>query len=250
MVLAPDFLFPNLKYAQLNVLDLSQYSVILLDESQDTDQCQLDLYVEQIIVKSACAKHIYMVGDAAQTIYSFRGAKSKFMTDLARRRPSMNIMSLTHSFRFDQRIAALANQILFIKQYSPQRLGFTPYRVQGVASTPAEIFGHDHELDFPYTFLARSNAEIIMESLNLVARYPGIKLYLKGGAADLKSLQTDLVELYHFKNDNKKPKNPYFEEFDSFEEFSRHVEEQEMTKYLRYFSLLKSLGARGHGRIS
>jgi hypothetical protein len=73
----------------------------------------------------------------------------------------------------------------------------------------------------------------MMASLDLVAKYPCVKLH-----------PTELVELYHFKKDNIKLKGAEFEDFDTFEEFAKYVEEQEAGRYSKHFVLLNELGDR------
>lgn len=62
------------------------------------------------------ALSIHPIKDAAQTIYSFRGAKSKHMMNVWGAQDS----TLTKSWRFGTTIANIANVILFSKEYSPQ----------------------------------------------------------------------------------------------------------------------------------
>jgi superfamily I DNA/RNA helicase len=77
------------------------YKVIYLDECQDSTMCVFD------IIKIQKTAKIILVGDARQMIYSWRG--------------SVNVMDkiegsvqckLTKSFRFGQKIADIANNIL------------------------------------------------------------------------------------------------------------------------------------------
>ena len=102
-------------------------SLLLVDESQDCDCCQIDWMSQQV----QHGKQVFLVGDAAQTIYSFRGAKSKFMMELK----ADNDCTLTTSWRFGPSIARIANLVLFSKEKSPQSTGYTktwqPYRVVG-----------------------------------------------------------------------------------------------------------------------
>lgn len=74
--------------------------------------CQVDWIAKQCENGS----HVYIVGDAAQTIYSFRGAKSKYMVQLK----GAVDFQLTKSFRFGPTIASMANAVLFSKHKSKQ----------------------------------------------------------------------------------------------------------------------------------
>ena len=68
----------EIKKAQLKGLRISS-SVLLVDESQDMDQCQVD-WIDQ---QKQHGTHVYFVGDMAQCIYGFRGAKSKVSSHYA-----------------------------------------------------------------------------------------------------------------------------------------------------------------------
>ena len=101
----------EMKRAQLKALRIPG-SLLLVDESQDMDGCQVDWISKQ------CnhGTHVYIVGDAAQTIYSFRGAKSMFMLNLK----GVVDFELTKSWRFGPTIASIANVVLFSKHKSKQ----------------------------------------------------------------------------------------------------------------------------------
>ncbi|GKY96376.1 hypothetical protein MPSEU_000597200 [Mayamaea pseudoterrestris] len=102
-----------MKQAQLSQFQIPG-SIILLDESQDLDGCQVD-WVARIQVQRH-GTHVYVVGDAAQTIYGFRGAKSQNLMNLNVDRN----LSLLGSFRFGKAIANIAQCILFAKEVSDQ----------------------------------------------------------------------------------------------------------------------------------
>ena len=123
----------EMKRAQLNKRRI-RGSILLVDESQDLDGAQIDW------VKSQAEKygtHVFFVGDAAQTIYSFRGAKSRHLMSL-----KATDLSLTTSFRFGKNIARVANTILFAKEHSSDTPApasnkgktWNPYRLKGLAN--------------------------------------------------------------------------------------------------------------------
>lgn len=64
----------DMKKAQLRQLRIPS-SVLLVDESQDMDECQ----VAWIASQKQFGTHIFFVGDSAQCIYGFRGAKSSYV---------------------------------------------------------------------------------------------------------------------------------------------------------------------------
>ena len=72
-----------LKFAQLNNLDLSQFSAILVDETQDMTEAQLDAF----ILKQAHAD-CFVVGDMAQSLYAWRFAAPKELASLPQPEPT------------------------------------------------------------------------------------------------------------------------------------------------------------------
>jgi DNA helicase-2/ATP-dependent DNA helicase PcrA len=77
---------------------------IMLDELQDTSYIQFEI-VEKILNEDI---NLFLVGDAKQQIYGFRGCSYKFMDAFARK-VSATVYYLTETFRFGQKIAKLAN---------------------------------------------------------------------------------------------------------------------------------------------
>ena len=51
----------------------SQYDTILIDEFQDTDKKQIQIF-DKLFIQSPIPKNIFFIGDPKQSIYSFRGA--------------------------------------------------------------------------------------------------------------------------------------------------------------------------------
>ena len=138
------------------------WALILLDECQDTNPCVMDLFLNQSSAK-------IMVGDEAQAIYGFRGAKDALKTPGAER-------TLLRSFRFGQAIADAANQILAFKAaYWPgfHQLQGDPHRVSAIGTVTNP----------PYTVICRSNQGVFMAALK--AATAGLKI--NSGAKDLEA---------------------------------------------------------------
>lgn len=119
----------EMKRAQLNKFQI-RGTVLLVDECQDLDGAQIDWVHHQAELYGT---QVYFVGDAAQTIYYFRGARSRYLMGLKK----ATDLSLTTSFRFGPSIARAANTILFAKENSAQTPGcssgaktWNPYRIQ------------------------------------------------------------------------------------------------------------------------
>lgn len=93
-----------LKLYQLSKPDLSQYTMLYLDEMQDSTDCVID------IVKRQMQSKIILVGDDAQAIYGWRGAVS------AMGKFDGQVGQLTTSFRFGPAIASEARMVLGLKE--------------------------------------------------------------------------------------------------------------------------------------
>ncbi|MEP7370345.1 MAG: ATP-dependent helicase, partial [Dermatophilaceae bacterium] len=83
----------------------SQYRHFVVDEYQDVNALQqrlLDLWVGE-------RDDLCVVGDAAQTIYSFTGATPRYLLDFPRRYPGSKVVQLVRNYRSTPQIVALAN---------------------------------------------------------------------------------------------------------------------------------------------
>jgi DNA helicase-2/ATP-dependent DNA helicase PcrA len=81
---------------------------IMVDEYQDTNKAQAE------IVKHLASKHnnVMVVGDDAQTIYTFRGSTIENIEKFAEELPGCTIVKLEENFRSTQPILNLTNEIL------------------------------------------------------------------------------------------------------------------------------------------
>ena len=85
-----------------------QYRSFVVDEFQDVNLLQarlLDLWLG--------GRHdVCVVGDVAQTIYSFTGASPDYLTGFGRKHPGARIVELTRDYRSTPQIVSLANDVL------------------------------------------------------------------------------------------------------------------------------------------
>ena len=81
---------------------------IFVDEWQDTNRVQYRL-TRQLVGK---AENITAVGDAAQSIYGWRGADYKNITLLMRDYPKIKVINLEQNYRSTQNILAAANSVI------------------------------------------------------------------------------------------------------------------------------------------
>ncbi|MFI0714077.1 UvrD-helicase domain-containing protein [Streptomyces inhibens] len=136
---------------------------LLLDEAQDTNPV-----VEQIFNSQRSHAQLVMVGDSAQAIYQWRGAKD-VMTGF-----DGTSLALSQSFRFGPRLAEEANRWLAIAGAS--------IRLHGSQTIATEI----GLVSSPDAVLCRTNVGAITEVVQLLAT--GRRVALVGGGENLRSL--------------------------------------------------------------
>ncbi len=102
----------------------SQYRHFVVDEYQDVNALQqrlLELWLGE-------RDDVCVVGDAAQTIYSFTGATPKHLLEFPRRYPKSQVVRLVRNYRSTPQIVALANLVV--------RAAHTVRADQGRGGTP------------------------------------------------------------------------------------------------------------------
>lgn len=107
-----DLLFEVVKLFEKEKLILAKYQNrfrhILIDEYQDTNQAQYVL-TRQLAGKY---RNLTVVGDAAQSIYAFRGANYRNLMNLKRDFPNLKIINLEQNYRSTQTILSAANEVI------------------------------------------------------------------------------------------------------------------------------------------
>ncbi|MBO4985720.1 MAG: UvrD-helicase domain-containing protein [Bacteroides sp.] len=107
-----DLLFQTYLLFQQNPQILSsyqqQFAYILVDEYQDTN------FAQHCIVRQLAAQHqrVCVVGDDAQSIYSFRGANIDNILTFANSFPSAKLFKLEQNYRSTQTIVGAANSLI------------------------------------------------------------------------------------------------------------------------------------------
>jgi len=84
------------------------FKYVLVDEYQDTNKAQ-HLIVEQLCRKH---KHLTVVGDDAQSIYSFRGANIQNILGLRNQIPETKLFKLEQNYRSTRTIVSAANSLI------------------------------------------------------------------------------------------------------------------------------------------
>ncbi|MER6354680.1 UvrD-helicase domain-containing protein [Streptomyces sp. NPDC001634] len=136
---------------------------LLLDEAQDTNPV-----VEQIFLAQREHAQLVLVGDSAQAIYHWRGAKD-IMTGF-----DGTHLTLSQSFRFGPDLAAEANRWL--------RLADAPIRLTGTPAVPTEL----GPVTRPDVVLCRTNVGAMAQVMTLMAAGYGVAL--AGGGDSLQAL--------------------------------------------------------------
>jgi superfamily I DNA/RNA helicase len=136
---------------------------LLLDEAQDTNPV-----VEQIFLDQRSHAQLVMVGDSAQAIYHWRGAKD-VMTGF-----DGTHLALSQSFRFGPRLAQEANRWLHIAG--------APIRLTGTPTVPTEL----GPVACPDAVLCRTNVGAMAQVMALMAA--GHRVALAGGGESLRAL--------------------------------------------------------------
>ncbi|GHC34119.1 DNA helicase [Streptomyces vinaceusdrappus] len=136
---------------------------LLLDEAQDTNPV-----VEQIFLNQRDHAQLVMVGDSAQAIYHWRGAKDVMAGFNGTR------LALSQSFRFGPALAEEANRWL--------RLADAPIRLTGTTAIPTEL----GTVTEPDAVLCRTNVGAMAQVMTYMAA--GRRVALAGGGDNLQAL--------------------------------------------------------------
>ena len=106
LLLQTNFLFRD--HPEVLAKYQERYQYVLVDEYQDTNNAQY------IIVRRLAQHHsrICVVGDDAQSIYSFRGAKIENILSFQRDYPQAKVFKLEQNYRSTQTIVNAANSVI------------------------------------------------------------------------------------------------------------------------------------------
>jgi len=180
-----------------------RFSFILVDEYQDTN------FAQHLIVKRLAEvhQHIAVVGDDAQSIYSFRGANIDNILKFKTHFPDSKLFKLEQNYRSTQNIVAAANSLIHKNKGQIQKNVFSEndkgQRIQVlssmtdseegfiVANKVSEIHLSKHHPFSDFAILYRTNAQsrIFEEALrkrNIPYRiYGGLSFYQRKEIKDV-----------------------------------------------------------------
>ncbi len=170
-----------------------QYRHFVVDEYQDVNPLQqrlLDLWL-------GGREELCVVGDAAQTIYSFTGASPQHLLGFSRRFPQARVVKLVRDYRSTPQVVGLANGVLAraggvarsarLELIAQRPAGpepqFTPYaddvaEAAGVATSAAKLVA-DGTRPSEIAVLYRTNAQ--SEPLEQALAEAGVPYVLRGG---------------------------------------------------------------------
>ena len=114
-----------------------QYQHFVVDEFQDVSPIQaalLDLWLGE-------RHELCVVGDPAQTIYSFAGASSRYLLEFPRRHPATTSVELVRNYRSTPQVVEVANSVMTGSDTGAVRL-----RAQAPAGRPVDYSEHPDEV--------------------------------------------------------------------------------------------------------
>ncbi len=171
------------------------FRYVLVDEYQDTN------FAQHLIVSKLCesSKNLCVVGDDAQSIYSFRGANIRNILNMRKAYPDLRIFKLEQNYRSTQNIINAANSLIAKNKeqipknvFSRNDIGSRIEVVQSysdyeeaylIANRISQMKMKQHDSYEEYAILYRTNAQsrILEESLrkrNIPYRiYGGLSFY-------------------------------------------------------------------------
>ena len=181
----------------------SRFQYILVDEYQDTN------FSQYVIVKALAAKfeNICVVGDDAQSIYSFRGANIQNILNFKKDYPDTVTFKLEQNYRSTQNIVNAANSIIDKNVEQLKKKVWTENSVGqkiklfralteneeglNIARTIFEVGNNEQALYSDFTILYRTNAqsramEDALRKLNIPYKiYGGLSFYQRKEIKDL-----------------------------------------------------------------
>lgn len=136
----------------------SRFEHVLVDEYQDTNQLQGDL----VDLLGSQHRNLLAVGDDAQSIYSFRGARFENILGFPDRHPGTRIQKLEVNYRSTPQILRLANNSI---RHNQQRYEKTLRSVRPSGAQPALVSTRD--VFDQATFVAQRILELRDEGVSL-----------------------------------------------------------------------------------
>jgi superfamily I DNA/RNA helicase len=199
------------------------YDYIMVDEAQDSNEVMLDIVFKQ------SSRKIF-VGDQHQRIYSFRGAIDIF-TDSRYFDPESDheLLSLTESFRFGEKIAEIANVLLSDYKHEHNL----------ITGTDLESKICRVDTDVQYTIITRTNSHLFDLAYDFATQ--GKKIHIVGSN---KGMFKDILDGYYlFAGDHKKIESEYIRKFKNFKHLEGVAKNTGAKDLLILVKIVKKYGA-------
>jgi DNA helicase-2/ATP-dependent DNA helicase PcrA len=135
-----------------------QYRYIMVDEYQDTNRLQAQI----VRLMTSSHDNVAVVGDEAQSIYSFRGASFKNMLEFPELFPGARVIKLEENFRSTQPVLEVANSII-----SGATEGYSKRLFSKVTEGPSPILVGARDEYEQSRFVAQRIAELREEGVSL-----------------------------------------------------------------------------------
>jgi len=198
-----------------------QYDYILFDEGQDASAAMLDVFLHQPAIK-------IIVGDVHQQIYGWRYAVNSLQ------QVDFPLHVLSHSFRFDEEIALIANKILQLKEHLHQK---PAVKVVGA--------GVKNEATSTKATIARTNLSLLMNAISQKEHGNIDSVYFEGNInsytfADEGASLYDVLNLYNGKIANIKDK--LLGTMKSMDELEEYIDKTEDTSMRMIVEVVKEFG--------
>ena len=121
--------------------DLFRY--ILIDEYQDTNHTQYRL----VNLLAGKYQNLFVIGDDAQSIYSFRGANFKNILDFEKDYPKAKVIKMEQNYRSTQNILAAAQHVIEKNTQRSDKTLWTKHE-EGMLTTVFEAKNELEEIEF------------------------------------------------------------------------------------------------------
>jgi len=197
------------------------FDYILFDEGQDASAAMLSIFLNQKAVK-------VIVGDTHQQIYGWRHAVNSLeKTDF----PTLN---LSASFRFQQPIANLANELLKWKNHLGK---YNPVVITGKGITKDEI---------SKATIARTNLGLLLNAIDFITDNTKVKhIYFEGNInsytyADEGASLYDVLNLYN--NNHHQIRDKLIKSVNSMEDLEEYIEKTEDVQLDMMVEIVKEYG--------
>lgn len=177
------------EHAEVHASLAGRFRYLLVDEYQDTNKVQADL-VDRL---AEVHRNLMVVGDDAQSIYSFRGANFGNIIDFPQRYPDARIFKLERNYRSTREILGLSNASIkhnarqFQKELFTDKGGVHPALVNAPDSSQQATFVAKKILELRDEGLMLDDMAVLFRAthhsmeLQLELTRRGIPFVLRGG---------------------------------------------------------------------